>query len=245
MNNKTIRISLGALAVGAIALVAQNAEAQVTNYNNTTSFQGDFSYGSSTSSAIAGNEVILAGGPTPPSTTPETITSFSFQYFLTATGSGDVPSTATADLIFYQNNGTQVSGSSSPGTVLFNSGPISLSGQGLTTGSTLALSSGYVGTVGTIGTVAVPSIFTWAVSFSGLDSAESAGLALYSTTTAGANYGDAWYNATGTGTWALETGTPAVTFGAVATTVPEPSTLGMFAMASCGLLASGWRKLRR
>ena len=68
--------------------------------------------------------------------------------------------------------------------------------------------------------------------------------------TVGQNYGDAWYNTTSGlgGPWNLDVASgsnPALTFGAIVTAVPEPSTLGMFTVGSIGLLSSAGRKLRR
>lgn len=240
MSNQTVRLSLGVVAVGAAALLVPGARGQ-NAYNNTTTYNGNFNYVTSSTSATAGNEVILTGG-----LSSYNITSFSFQYDFSGS---DVPSTATADLIFYQNNGTQVSGYSGPGTVLFNSGPFSLGtgSSAYTTGATATFNTAALG-----GGVTVPQIFTWAVTFSGLTSSESAGLGLFGTIpSVGQNYGDAWYNPNGTsGTWALDvasSGNPALTFGAQigAAVVPEPSSIALFAMGATGLVASGWRKLRR
>ena len=52
--------------------------------------------------------------------------------------------------------------------------------------------------------------FTWAVTFSGLDTGESAGLWIYSPPTVGNNYTDYWYN-DGSG-WQLRGGTQAIDF---------------------------------
>jgi len=246
MNNRTMRFSLGALAVGAIALLAQNAQSQSVVYNNTTTFTGDFNYGNNQ----AGNEVILAG-----STSGDEITSFAFQYdFLNSSGTtaGTPAGGETASLTFYQNWGTASStkfnGYTVPQTpALFTTTtPVSIAG-GFTTGSTITFSTANGGLPA--GGVDVPQIFTWTVTFAGIGGSENAGLALFAPATVGQNYNDAWYGAAGTSpTWSLDVASgsnPALTFGATVTAVPEPSSLGLFAMGGFGLLASGWRKLRR
>jgi len=244
MNNRTMRFSLGAFAVCAIALLAQNGQSQ-TVYNNSTTFTGDFNYGNNQ----AGNEVILSG-----STAGDEITSFAFQYdFLNSALSttGSPGGTETATLTFYNNWGptgaTKVSGYTVPqAPPLFTSSAVNIGGA-FTTGSTatFSIANGGLPANG----VDVPQIFTWTVTFANVGASENAGLALFGPATVGQNYGDAWYGAPGTSpTWALDVasaGNPALTFGATVSAVPEPSSLGLFAMGGFGLLASGWRKLRR
>lgn len=246
MNNRTLRFSLGAFAVGAIALLSQNAQSQTVLYNNTSTFTGDFNYVTSPTAGTAGNQVILSGGPN------DIITSLSFQY--TFSGSDTPTGSATADLIFYQNNGAQASGftkgGASPSTILFSGTNVSLgTGSGAyTNGATITYS---VANGGLPANFQVPQNFTWAVTFAGLTSSESAGLALFAPFTVGQNQGDAWYNTgNNSGAWALDvapSGSPALDFGATisGTAVPEPSSLSLLAVGSFGLLASGWRKLRR
>jgi len=242
-----MRFSLGAVAVGAIALLAQNGQSQTVEYNNTSTFTGDFNYGN----AQAGNEVILAS-----SSSGAEITSFSFQYdFLNSTlGTTGTPAGGeTATLSFYNNWGPsgaqKVSGYTVPQSpALFNSVAVPISG-GFTSGSTalFTIANGGLPANG----VDVPQIFTWTVTFAGIGASENAGLALFGTTpSVGNNYNDAWYNTAGSVSpaWQLDVasaGNPALTFGAQVSAVPEPSSIGLFAMGSIGLLASGWRKLRR
>jgi hypothetical protein len=248
MNNRTMRFSLGALAVGAITLVAQTGQSQnaYNNGNASGSTGTDFNF----NNAQAGNEIILAG-----STAGDDITSFTFQYdFLNSTlGTTGTPAGGeTAVLSFYNNWGptgaTKVAGYTVPQSpALFTSAPVSIAG-GFTTGQNITFTGANGGLPA--GGVDVPQIFTWTVTFTGIGASENAGLALYNPPTTGQNYNDAWYNSAGptTPNWQLDVassgGTP-LQFGATVTAVPEPSTLGMFAMGSIGLLASGWRKLRR
>jgi hypothetical protein len=243
-----MRFSLGAVTVGAVALLAQTGQSQ-TVYNNTTTFTGDFNY----NNAQAGNEVILSG-----STLGDDVTGFTFQYdFLNSTlGTTGTPAGGeTATLSFYQNYGTssatKVSGYTVPQSpVLFTSSAVPISG-GFTTGSTINFTTANGGLP--TGGVDVPQIFTFTVTFAGISSSENAGLALFGPTgsnpSVGQNYADAWYNSAGsTPNWQLDvasSGNPPLTFGATVTAVPEPSSIGLFAMGSMGLLASGWRKFRR
>jgi len=242
MNNRIVRFSVGAVAIGAVALLAQSSQGQSVYYNNSTTFLGDFNYGAGT----AGNEVILT------SPTGGDVTSFSFQYDLlnSSLGTTGTPGTGdTATLTFWNNyGGAKVSGYEQPNVALFTSSAIPLTGTGTpgyTTGQQLVFSAANGGLPA--GGVDVPSIFTWTVTFAGLGT-DVAGLAQYGPTpSVGQNYGDAWYSTT-PGTWALDvasSGGVPLTFGATITAVPEPSSLGLFAMGATGLLASGWRKLRR
>jgi hypothetical protein len=254
MNNRTIRLSLGAVAVGAITLLAQSSHGQVV-YNTGTNFQGVFNYGTP-AGAIAGNEI--SAGPS----SGEEITSFTFQYDLlnsSGTATGTPAGGETATLQFWNNwtspESTAVSGFRVPGQNLFaGGGAVALTGAGtpgFTTGSTLTYN---LGNGLPAGGVDVPQIFTWTVTFAGIPSTEVAGLALFSTTgtgIVGGNYANAWYNANPTAnptSWNLDVASgsnPSLIFGASATAIPEPSSLGLFAMGATGLLASGWRKLRR
>lgn len=98
MNNRTIGLSLSAVAVGAITLLAQSSQGQV--YSTGTNFTGVFNYGTTLAGSIAGNEIVA--GPT----TGEEITSFTFQYdLLNSTGgtTGSPLGGETATLQFWNN----------------------------------------------------------------------------------------------------------------------------------------------
>jgi hypothetical protein len=199
---KIIPAFSGAVLVGAIALLAQGAHGQSVIYNDTTNFQGDFSYGTNLQ---VGNEIILASP-----FDNYLITSFGFQFFFTGTGS---PSgSETADLRIYLNNAAPVDGYASPGALLYDSGAFSLGSY--TTGSVATFNQATLN-----GGIGVPPYgVTWTVSFAGLTAGESAGLALFSPATVGENYDDAWINTNGT-TWQLEVstnGNPPDDFGAIA-----------------------------
>jgi hypothetical protein len=227
MNKPFNSLSVHALAVGAVVLLAQSAHSQQVLYNNTTTTQNaNFNQASG---VTFGNEVVLStGAPF------DSISQFAFQFDLTGTaaftGSEDI------DVTFFGNNSaTLVNGSHAPGTVLWTSGNSTLASQGLaayTTGSTLTYS---------VPNVAVPTDFTWTVTFSNLQAGDAAGLSLYNPVTVGFNYNDAWVETSGV--WALDKSATSVPylFGAqisgTPTSVPEPSTIALAVMGACGFLA--------
>jgi hypothetical protein len=140
-----------------------------------------------------------------------------------------------ADLRFYRNDGSPVSpsGAPSPETLLFDSGDFAIGIYGFTLMSIATLEPADLN-----GGVVVPQSFTWTVTFSGLAADETAGLALYSTTTVGTNYDSAWLKS-GTN-WQLlmaGVGDPAPTFGAIAYGTPIPV---LQFSAQGGLLMLSW-----
>jgi hypothetical protein len=207
MNERTAHVFLRALAAGAIALLAQNAQSQTLYSDTNTTQNGNFNY----FNAEAGNQVVLAG--TSPS---DVITNFEFQFdFIGTTGASG---NETADLRIYANNGPLVSGYPSPGTVLFDSGPFNIGELGYIAGVTATFNQAQLG-----GGVLVPQNFTWTVTFAGLTAGENAGLALYSPATIGTNFNDAWVNA-GSG-WQLdvaEMSYPPLDFAAIAQGIASP-----------------------
>jgi hypothetical protein len=231
--NKPFTILARMAAAGALIVFASHAQGQnisVGNlYQDSTGYRSENLNGNTTE----GNEIVLAG-----SSAYDQITSFSFQFDYT--GSSIVPA-ATADVTFYQNDGGYFDGTTyaAPGTQIWTSGLFPLGGYtaGLTQNFYPADINGGAGVV-------VPQDFTWVVTFGGLQDGESAGLALYSPATVGANYGDAWVN-NGSG-WVLDTalaGNPPIDFGAVfngVAVVPEPSCSQLFALSV--LAGFGWIK---
>jgi hypothetical protein len=227
MNKPTTHFSLHALAVGAVVLLAQNAQSQSVLYNNTSATQNaNFN---PAANVTFGNEVVLSqGAPF------DTISQVAFQFDLTGTatftGNEDV------DVTLYENNGPVVQGANSPGSVYWTSGNSTLASQGLagyTTGSTLTYS---------VPNVLVAPDLTLAVTFSNLQANDVAGLALYNPVTVGFNYDDAWVETSGV--WALDkaSGTnPPLLFGQTITGtpagVPEPGTIALGVMGAVGFLA--------
>jgi len=231
------------VAVGAFAVLSQNAQSQYgplintgNLYQNSTSFQnGNINLGN----AQLGNEITLAG-----SATSDLITSFSYQYDFIGTAGGATPNgNETATVTFYQNNGPTYGATTyhEPGTPLF-SDTVNIGLAGYTSGYTVDYFQADIN--GGLGVV-VPEDFTWTVTFAGLTGSETAGLALYSPATVGGNYNDAWVN-TGSG-WTLDTttaGTPPPDFGAVfngpTSTVPDSSCLPLSVLAV--MAGFGWMK---
>jgi hypothetical protein len=221
MNKRPSPLLLHALAVGAVALLAQNAQSQGIVYNNTTTYNGNFDFAAGTQ---VGNEVVLAGsGPR------YALSTFQVQFNLNGTGT---PNASDAvELLLYNNTGGVVQGANSPGAIpVYNSGFSSLTA--FTAGSLLT----YTLPANTV----VNQDFTWVLEFQSVPAGETAGLALFGPTTVGFNYHDAWENS-GSG-WALDVagaGNPALEFGAVitATAVPEPTTIVLGVMGACAFLA--------
>jgi hypothetical protein len=221
MNKPPSSLFLQALAVGAVVLLAQNAQSQGTVYNNSTTYNGNFDFAAGTQ---VGNEVVLAGsGPS------YALSTFQVQFNLNGTGT---PNASDAvKLLLYNNTGGVVQGANSPGaTPVYDSGFSSLT----------AFTAGSVLTYTLPANTVVKQDFTWVLEFQGVPSGETAGLGLFGPTTVGFNYHDAWENS-GSG-WALDvagTGNPALEFGAVitATAVPEPSTIVLGVMGACAFLA--------
>jgi hypothetical protein len=220
---------LHGLAVGAVVLLAQNAQSQTTVYNNTAGYNANFNY----NNAAAGNEVVLAG-----SAPSDYISSFAVQFDLINSGASPLAGAPTGNeevkLDFYVNDGGLVSGYPSPGTPIWSSDFSTMSTIGLTSfteGSTLTYNPD----------ISVPKDFTWIVTFENVPAGETAGLGLFSEPggpSVGGNYDDAWIN-TGSG-WALDvasTGNPPMQFGAMVVAVPEPGTIVLGLMGACAFLA--------
>jgi hypothetical protein len=236
---------LSTLAVtGAFVAFAQNALCLGPLINTGNLYQDSTSFQSANlnlGNAQLGNEIDLASGAP-----NDWITSFSFQYDFIATSKYASPTgNETADVTFYENNGPVIDGYKSPGSEVYSSGPINIGGAGYTPGYTIDFfKSDINGGAG----VVVPQDFTWTVTFAGLTSCETAGLALYSPATVGNNYNDAWIN----DSWGLYTAIsnqPALDFGSVfngcATTnnvssVPDSSCLPVSVLSVMAMF--GWMK---
>ncbi len=240
MKTRLATILLEATGIGTALFIAQSAHCQTLVYANDTTYQNaTFNFNNGAGFGEAGNEVVLAGGSAgDTSTFSYYITQAAVQFALT--GTGTPTGSEQVELNFYENNGPIVySYYNTPSSLIWSSGFSTLSSLGLSTftdGSSLTYTPN----------VLVPADFTWTLVFQNLSPSESAGLALYSPATVGANFGDAWENVgtANTPVWDLVSagsGDPALTFGATLS-VPEPSTIALGVMGGCAILARLRRK---
>lgn len=211
----------------ALALAATTGSAKaadVIGYDNTASYQGQFS---NRGNFEVGDQIRLSTGPS-------TLTSFQFEYNFTG-----VDGAATGTLRFWDLSGTTAGGGPAPGNLLFQS-------------DVFNLNNGFNQAFVTNISLSVPESFVWTVDFNGVDGAEQAGLLFYNGATVGNGPGQSedtsWENTStdpGTVTWAL-VNTPSVfdNFGARVYVVPEPTTIALIATggALVGLAARRRRK---
>lgn len=179
-----------------------------------------------------GDQVILAGGAL---AGVRTVTSFSFEYYLTGAGSAVTPG-GQARLRFYPNTGASGSPAASPLFTsvvfdVFNTDPNDAQGEVLTF-------SGL--------NVTVPDTFTWTVEFMNLGAGANAGLPLYSPPTVGNSFTDYWLR-DGGGNWVLGQPNPPTTptaldFSARIDAVPEPGTIALGALGLAFICAHGLKR---
>lgn len=153
--------------------------------------------------------------------TARTVTDIDVEYFLNS-------GSAVGQLFVRAMDGPVVNGVATPGSVLYDSGQLTLgAGQNHISATGLSLE--------------VPESVTWSVLFSGVDAGEQIGLLYYDPPTVGQSFDDFWQIVGGT--WTLMD-TPNVkdNFGAVFTAVPEPSTWALL-LGGAGML--GFLSFRR
>lgn len=242
------KLFLKSLVAGAAMVVAGSVavRADVLYQNNTTQ-TGNILTGFVNGQQI-GEEIWLGV------LTPEYLTNFSFEYYSPdASWSG----TVSADVRFYMNDGTPTNGFYTPNTPFYDSGNIAFPNPLASTGgltnslvADFALSDLLFPPIGGSGldpNMALPTNFTFTVTFSGLTGTESVGLPIFQPPTVGANFGDYWYDASGN--WELLTNSVPVAFGAVfngsPTPTPEPTVLGLAALGGAALALFARRRQRR
>lgn len=196
-----------------------------TVYDNTTTDLGfRLDAGTPGGTMEIGDEIVLGG-------TERSLTAFTFQYYLQSSNP------ETLRLRFYAQDGP----SGQPGTSFFDSGPFAIPATG--SGSSEVEITDFVTGAAFPLTALLPDRFTWAVTFSGVDSGsgESAGVNLFGPPTIGDNIVDYWENSGG-GWVNKRVGTLPTDFAARMQAVPEPSTVALFLVGSVALV---WRLRKR
>ncbi len=182
-------MALAIIACLVAILMPEAAGGQTVCYDDTSGYtNANFEINSGFAFGEAGNEIILAGGPSGGTTVwSNYITQFAVQFALT----GSTASPAGGELVevnFYMNNGSPVEGAPSPGTLFWSSGFMSLTNLGLTNFTTgLALN--------VMPNVAAPQDFTWTVAAANIPPAEQFALLMNSQPSVGGNYTNMWVNA--------------------------------------------------
>ena len=195
------------IALVAASLAASAAQA-ATIYNNATTYTTNFF---NPGASEVGDEVIMGG-------TDRVGESFSFEYYGNALGIGGITN-ETVRIRFYQNDGPLY-----PNTVFFDSGVQSLPHPDNADGRNVLQYD-----ISSI-TQNLPEHFTWSVQFGGIELGETAGLSLYNPPTIGNGYDDYWFNNGATWETRVATNGTPISFGALITAVPEPSTYVLMAL---------------
>jgi len=169
-----------------------------------------------------GDEITLAGSN-------RTVTEFQFEYFLSGNANGN----ETVQLRFYANDGATINRPLTDGTTIQSKGPGTL----LYTSPVLSLQTGFNYADASGFSINVPSDFTWAVTFNGIDSGEIAGLRVYDPPTVGSSFGDFWQKNSGTwNTYIFSDPAGPANFAARVTAVPEPTTVAYALLAGLSFL---------
>lgn len=200
-------------AVAAAAFFAPAASAQVEIYANVDNYLQAYT---DLGNVAVADQVIFGGAE-------RTLTGFTIEYFL---GTG---SSANAEVFLHLLDGPLVNGSPSPGSVIYQSG-------------SLTLLDGGIGRIEETGlSLTVPNSIAYSVVFSGIDGTDEAGLIFYNPPTVGASQDDFFLK--DGANWSLKD-TPGLVdnFGAVFYAVPEPST---WALMLGGLGVLGFLSFRR
>jgi hypothetical protein len=185
-----------------------------------------------------GDEIILSG-------VERYLTNFSFEFWGTNTANPSAfSSPVTATVRFYLNDGPLFNGYATPGTMLYNSGPFSISP---TARNTLIFKAGLDFPVNGLFLGPGPgggllTNLTWSVQFAGMGATDSAGVDIYSPPVVGGEHTDYWeYTA---GAWSLKTNGVPMDFAAVLQASPEPSPMVLSLLGGLSMLF-WWRRLAR
>jgi hypothetical protein len=183
-----------------------------------------------------GDQVLLGG-------TERWLSEFTFEYwgFNTVTPN-EFSGNVNSRIRFYLNDGPElpgIPGSAVPNTVFYDSGAFEIDP---TPRATLTLSD--FATEAAVPLARdLPETFTWTVQFSGLGENDSAGVTIYSPPTVGNNFPDYWVNEEGTWNLLADENID-MDFAARFSAIPEPSTIGLFAIGLASILLMGRRRSR-
>jgi len=194
-----------------------------------------------------GEQVWLGTG-----TTPMYLTNFSFEYYSPYV-SFTLITNVQADVRLYVNNGPQTNGYNAPGTKFYDSGLFTLDNPWSVSGTNSAtevfnlsdLQSVPVGGLALNPNFVLPSNFTFTVTFSGMQGADTVALPVFNPPQVGFNAGDYWYDVSGN--WELLTNSIGnIAFGAqFLGTAPEPSVLCLGALGAAAVAVMARRRQRR
>jgi hypothetical protein len=225
-----IKLLYAGSACVAAFFVGQSANASLVFDNSTTDLFRRFNPGS----VEVGDEIVLAGSD-------RLVTNFVFQYY-GENFTGD----ELARVRFYINDGAPSSGAARPSTVLYDSGPFSVTATPRNTLvfdlATLAAGNPWNPGQG----ILVPDAFTWTVQFYNPDNnlGYQAGVDMYDPPTVGYDYNSYWDNDPLSG-WLLKTNASYnMNFGARVEAVPEPNAvvLGLGGALLVFLFRAGLRR---
>ena len=206
-----LKLTTISLLASSVLFSSQSVQAELVYNNSTDPTPVPFRPGT----IEVGDEIILGGSG-------RTLTNFTFQY------SGfSFSGTEKMQFRIYENDGALVSGSASPGSVLFDSG---IFGIGVEGSQTLIFDEDFG-----LGLV-VPDTFTWSIQFSDLGAEALASIDLFDSIAVGNNFVSYWEN---DGGWILKEGPDGpIDFNATIEAVPEPSTIALGVMgAVAGIFA--------
>ena len=166
------------------------------------------------------------------------LSTFNFEFYGTNTiHPGSFSGSISAQVRFYLNDGSLVSGYNSPSTMFYNSGVFAVSG-GPTARSTIWLTEGVDWASG--GLYLPSSEFTWTVQFSGLGAGDEVGVDIYGPPVVGNAFDDMWVN-NGTPWQLLSYGSGSNVIAARFDSIPEPSTVALLVLGGLGVFIANRR----
>ena len=251
------RLLLKAMVAGFGIMLASSAVVRGgILYNNSSTLVNPFMVMNFTNNAQIGDQIWLGSGAT-----PQYLTYFSFEYY-DPYNSSTWPSGQAyiqADIRLYMNDGTPFNGYNTPGTLFYESGFVNIPSTWVISGTNAATiqfttsdlfnPSGSGSVMALNPNFALPTNFTFSVTFSGLLGTDSVGLPSFYPPTVGGNTPDYWYNNPDSGNWELLTNSLGpVGFGArfvgSPTPTPEPTVLCLGALGAAAIVVITRRRRR-